>query len=97
MRLKEKLCVDESQVEALAALAQISRLAIFFYLVRSKKEVCAGEIQKALGLAGPTLSFHLELLKRAGLIERRKEKRFLYYSVCKSKVAQLVRLLTACC
>jgi DNA-binding transcriptional ArsR family regulator len=83
--------------EALKALSHLSRLQIFFHLVRSGGEVPAGQIQEKLGIAGPTLSHHLELLQRAGLITRRREGRFIYYAVRRETVNELVRLLTACC
>ena len=86
-----------NHAEALKALSHLSRLQIFFHLVRSGGEVPAGEIQEALGIAGPTLSHHLELLRRAGLITRRREGRFIYYAVRRETVNELVRLLTACC
>jgi ArsR family transcriptional regulator, arsenate/arsenite/antimonite-responsive transcriptional repressor len=84
-------------VEALRALAHLSRLRVFFFLVRSGGEVSAGKIQTALGLAGPTLSHHLDRLRRAGLVESRKMERYVYYSVKREMVSDLVRLLTACC
>ena len=55
------------------------------------------EIQEALEVPGPTLSHHLDLLRRAGLIQSRKEERYVYYSVRREIVSDLVRLLTACC
>jgi DNA-binding transcriptional ArsR family regulator len=84
-------------VEAFKALSHLSRLQIFFHLVCTGGEVPAGEIQEALGIAGPTLSHHLELLRRAGVITRRREGRFIHYAVRREAVNELVRLLTACC
>jgi len=92
-----KLQADESHVEALKALAHLTRLQVFFFLVRARREVPAGEIQEAVDVPGPTLSHHLDLLRRAGLIQSRKEERYIYYSVRREMVAGLVRLLTACC
>jgi len=83
--------------EALKALSHLSRLRVFFHLVTRRGEVPAGEIQEALGIPGPTLSHHLELLRRAGLVHRRREGRFIHYSVRREMVSELVRLLTACC
>jgi DNA-binding transcriptional ArsR family regulator len=84
-------------VEAFAALAHQTRLELFFLLVRRGGEISAGELQEALEIPGPTLSHHLNALRRAGLIESRKEERYVYYSVRREMVTELVRLLTACC
>ena len=79
------------------ALAHLSRLQIFFFLVRQAREVPAGEIQAELEIPGPTLSHHLDALRRAGLVQSRKEERFVYYAARPDTVSELVRLLTACC
>jgi ArsR family transcriptional regulator, arsenate/arsenite/antimonite-responsive transcriptional repressor len=92
-----QLAASEEHVEAFKALAHLSRLEIFFFLVRAGREMSAGEIQAAVEIPGPTLSHHLDLLRRAGLIESRKEERYIYYSVQRERVTALVRLLTACC
>jgi DNA-binding transcriptional ArsR family regulator len=92
-----KLEATETHVEALRALAHLTRLQVFFFLVRARREVPAGEIQEAVEVPGPTLSHHLDLLRRAGLIQSRKEERYVYYSVRREMVSELVRLLTACC
>ncbi len=92
-----RLQAREDHVEAFKALAHLSRLQIFFLLVRQAREVPAGEIQAALEIPGPTLSHHLDALRRAGLVQSRKEERFVYYSARPDSVSELVRLLTACC
>jgi ArsR family transcriptional regulator len=84
-------------VEAFAALSHQARLELFFLLVRRNEEVSAGELQEALEIPGPTLSHHLTVLRRAGLVESRKEERYVYYTVRRDTVSDLVRLLTACC
>lgn len=86
-----------AHVEAFKALAHLTRLQVFFFLVRAGRDVSVGEIQEAVGVPGPTLSHHLDGLRRAGLIESRKEERYIYYSVRRDTVTALVRLLTACC
>lgn len=95
--VRARLEANEPHVEAFKALAHLTRLKVFFFLVQSKGEVSAGEIQGAVNLPAPTLSHHLDLLRRAGLILRRKEERYVYYSVRREMVSDLVRLLTACC
>jgi DNA-binding transcriptional ArsR family regulator len=84
-------------VEAFKALAHLTRLQVFFFLVRAGKEMSVGEIQEEVEIPGPTLSHHLDQLRRAGLVESRKEERYIYYSVKRDQVTALVRLLTACC
>jgi DNA-binding transcriptional ArsR family regulator len=92
-----RLVATDAHVDALKALAHRSRLEVFFFLVRRKAEVAVGEIQEALEIPGPTLSHHLDLLRRAGLVQSRKEGTFVYYSTKPEMVSELVRLLTACC
>ena len=92
-----KLQADEAHVESFRALAHLTRLQVFFFLVRARREVAAGEIQEAMEVPWPTLSHHLGLLRRAGLVQSRKEERYVYYSVKRVMVSELVRLLTACC
>ena len=60
-------------VQALAALAQESRLAVFRLLVKRGPEgYSAGEIADRVEIPGPTLSFHLKELTQAGLITPRR-------------------------
>ncbi len=89
--------VTEEHVEAFNALAHVSRLRVFFFLAQARREVSAGDIQEAVGIPAPTLSHHLALLRRAGLIQSRREERHIYYSVRPDRVSDLVRLLTDCC
>jgi ArsR family transcriptional regulator len=84
-------------VEAFKSLAHTARLEIFFFLVRRREEVPVGEIQAELEIPGPTLSHHLDLLRRAGLVQSRRDGTFIYYSTKPEMVSELVRLLTACC
>ena len=55
-------------INALGALAQESRLAIFRLLVEAGPAgMAVGAIAESLGLANATLSFHLKELTQAGL------------------------------
>ena len=92
-----RLEAREEHVEAFKALAHPTRLQIFFLLVKAGREVPAGEIQTGLDIPAPTLSHHLDLLRRAGLVQSRREERYVYYSTRPEMVTQLVRVLTACC
>jgi DNA-binding transcriptional ArsR family regulator len=99
MKLKVgALQAEERHVEGFRALSHLTRLKIFFYLVRKGEEGdSVGNILAALEVAGPTLSHHLDILHRAGLLRARREERFIFYSVRREMVSDLVRLLTACC
>ena len=46
-----------------------------------KKDMAAGEITEKFRISAPSISHHLELLKRAGLIESEKKGQFIIYSL----------------
>jgi DNA-binding transcriptional ArsR family regulator len=85
-------------VEALAALAQTSRLQIYRLLVGAGPDgLAAGRIGEELGLPAATLSFHLAQLTRAGLARSRQEGRFVIYSADFQSMNDLVGYLTENC
>lgn len=85
-------------IESLAALAQESRLAIFRMLVKRGPEgYTPTQLGEKLSVAPPTLSFHLKELQRAGLLNVRREGRFLYYRANFSHMNQLIGFLTENC
>jgi ArsR family transcriptional regulator len=59
------------------ALSDPTRLRILSLLERNERCVC--ELTDALGAAQSRLSFHLKILKEAGLLVDRKEGRWVYY------------------
>jgi len=44
-----------------------------------KEELCVCNLCESLGVAQSKLSFHLKILKEAGLIRARQEGRWIYY------------------
>ena len=63
-------------MDALAALAQESRLAVFRLLVQwGPGGLSAGAIGQRVGVSSTTLSFHLAQLSRAVLVTSRREGR----------------------
>lgn len=85
-------------VTSLAALAQESRLAIFRMLVKRGPEgYTPSELGEKLSVSPATLSFHLKELQRAGLIEVRREGRFLYYRPNFPRMTRLIEFLTEQC
>lgn len=59
------------------ALADENRLRLLMALCR--QELCVCQLTELLGLALSTVSRHLTILRQAGLIEARKEGRWMYY------------------
>jgi len=94
-----KVIMDTTEaVDKLSALAQATRLRIFRMLVEAGPEgVNAGAIAEALDLPGPTLSFHVAHLARAGLVASRQESRFIFYSASFPAMDDLIAYLTDNC
>jgi Predicted transcriptional regulators len=87
-----------SAVAALAALAQENRLDIFRLLVQAGAQgLPAGQIAERLGIAAPTLSFHLAQLKHAGLVHQRRDGRSLIYATNYDGMNALMSFLTENC
>lgn len=85
-------------IEALSALANEHRLAVFRLLVQAGPEgAAAGEIADALELPASSLSFHLAHLTRAGLITQRRESRSLIYAADFATMNALLGFLTENC
>jgi len=80
---------------ALAGLGQTTRLEIFRLLMRSEPDgLAAGAIAEALGCAHNTLSSHLGILARCGLVRGMRDGRSIIYradiEAMKSLIAYLV-------
>src|SRR3979411_2435452 len=88
----------EEVIAALGALAQETRLEIFRLLVQKGPEgLPAGEIGARLGQPSPTLSFHLNQLRFAGLVTSRRESRSIIYSANYKAMNSLLGYLTENC
>lgn len=71
------------------ALADPTRLRVLKLLGRG--ELCVCEIAAALAIEQPRLSFHLRILKQAGIVSVRRRERWILYRL--HGVDMLVRLL----
>ena len=69
----------EQRAEVLKAIADPSRLEILELL--SPEVRCNCHLQEVLNLAPNLLSYHLKVLREAGLIEGRKRGRWVDYSL----------------
>ncbi|ODU22330.1 MAG: transcriptional regulator [Sphingomonas sp. SCN 67-18] len=71
---------SESTILALSALAQSTRLDVFRLLVRHEPEgLAAGKIARQLDVPQNTMSAHLGILARAGLVKARRHSRSIVY------------------
>ncbi|KDR40264.1 ArsR family transcriptional regulator [Caballeronia glathei] len=86
-------------VKALAALAHDTRLTVFRLLVTAGRSgMSPGAMAGKLGLAAPTLSFHLKELANAGLIEGKSQGRFIIYCASYDHMQTLMDfLMENCC
>jgi len=85
-------------VRALGALAHEHRLAIYRLLVEQGPEgLPAGVIAERLGIAPSSLTFHLQHLQRAGLIDQKRVSRQLIYAADFGRMTALVGFLTENC
>jgi DNA-binding transcriptional ArsR family regulator len=84
---------------ALAALGQDTRLEAFRLLVRAGSEgVPAGEIASQLGTVQNTMSAHLKVLDRAGLVRAERDGRIIRYLVDMNVFRDLLAyLMEDCC
>jgi DNA-binding transcriptional ArsR family regulator len=86
-------------IDALSALAQEHRLALFRLLVQAGEPgMPAGTIAEALGVPNSSLSFHLAQLSRAGLISQERRHRSIIYRADYPAMNALVGyLMENCC
>lgn len=89
----------EPVILALAALAQSTRLDVFRLLVEHEPEgLPAGEIARALAVPQNTMSAHLGVLSRAGLVSSERRSRSIVYRADLDRLRELVLfLLKDCC
>ncbi len=90
---------QEDAIEAFAALAQGTRMTIYRLLVREEPHgMRVSEISRQLDIVPSTLSGHLAILKRAGLLKATRNQREIHYSANLGTMSNLVSfMLEDCC
>jgi DNA-binding transcriptional ArsR family regulator len=86
-------------IDCLSALAQPTRLEVFRLLVKQEPDgLPAGEIARRMDVPHNTMSTHLSILTRAGLVSVERHSRSMIYRVQLNTVRTLVLfLLRDCC
>jgi ArsR family transcriptional regulator len=89
----------KNAVDALSALAHEGRLNIFRMLIKAGPEgIAAGEIARRLNVPPNSLSANLTILSHAGLVESRRDGRFIIYNARYNQMSQLLGyLMEDCC
>jgi ArsR family transcriptional regulator, arsenate/arsenite/antimonite-responsive transcriptional repressor len=88
----------KTAIEALSALAQETRLALYRLLVRTGPQgLPAGEIAAQLVVNASTLSRHLAQLEQAGLVRSWRVQRQVFYAIDWQGTDALLAFLTEDC
>ena len=88
----------ESSIAALAALAQTTRLDAFRLLVKHEPNgLPAGELARALAVPHNTMSAHLAVLTRTGLVRSERQSRSIIYRAELDRLRELMLFLVRDC
>ncbi len=90
---------SEQAILAFAALAQPTRLSVFRLLVKHEPDgLAAGDISKELAVPQNTMSAHLAVLARAGLVvSERKSRSIIYRANLETFQALTSFMIEDCC
>ncbi|WP_172134972.1 metalloregulator ArsR/SmtB family transcription factor [Adlercreutzia sp. ZJ473] len=78
------------------ALGDENRLRIL-ELIAAKEDLCACRILDELEITQPTLSHHMKILKDAGLVNARKQGRWMHYSISDGAMQEGIESLQRFC
>ncbi len=79
----------ETKSEFLHALANPVRLKILALL--EKKEVCVSDLSNAMKIKQPNISQHLNILRNAGIIKKKRKGKSICYRVVIPKVHDILK------
>ncbi len=76
---------------AFKALSDETRLRIVRAMAQSERELCECEIVPRFGLSQPTISYHLKVLREAGIVQGKRRGQWVYYRVSPRVLLGIVR------
>ena len=82
---------DRQMAYVFKALGDENRIQILKLLRNGEK--CACKLLDALNISQPTLSHHMKILCDAGIVNGRKEGKWMHYSICSESSAELSVML----
>ena len=74
-------------------LADRTRVKIVNVLAQADDPVCVCDLLPTLGLAQPTVSYHLKQLASAGIVERERRGTFAFYRLANGALDRLAEVL----
>lgn len=86
--------IAEDLAVGFKALGDPHRVAVIDLLLRATEPVCVVDIERHLPLAQSTVSYHLKFLVDAGVLDRERRGRWMYYTVRPERLHQLEEALT---
>ncbi|MCC5857902.1 MAG: helix-turn-helix transcriptional regulator [Ectothiorhodospiraceae bacterium] len=91
------LSIDRMRASAGEATAMLRSLAhedrLMLLCQLCKEELCVGDLEARLDIRQPSLSQHLGVLRREGLVATRREGKRIYYRVADPRVQTLLQTL----
>ena len=85
------MTIREDELLILKALADETRLKILKFLMDGERCVC--EIFPFVKRTQSTISIQLDILKKAGIVESRREGKKVYYYIKNKKVDKILKTL----
>jgi len=85
----------EEIIDIFKAIAQETRFRIIRLLIECKGDLCVCELAYALNVPQYSISRHLNILRRAGLVEGHRDGAWMYYSIPPMKDQFRQRLIEA--
>lgn len=76
--------MNKEIVEILKGLANETRLKIVCLLIEN--ELCVCELMEVLGMNQSCISNHIKILRSLGIIEAKREGKWIFYSIPKNKM-----------
>lgn len=84
-------CQINTATEILKSIAHPIRINILCFLMEGEKNV--GEIEHQFGSTISNISQHLTVLRKADIIDRRKEANYMYYSLKDDTIQTLMETI----
>ncbi|HZA60901.1 MAG TPA: metalloregulator ArsR/SmtB family transcription factor [Actinomycetota bacterium] len=94
--LESPLQQDEAKrlADALKVLADPARLRLLSF-VAARPEACVCDLTEPMGLSQPTVSHHMKVLHEAGLVERERRGKWVYYRARPERLQGLAAAISA--